>query len=62
LGLSLAKELVRLHNGDIWFESEVGIGTKFFIRLPIEQPNFRTSTMEMPEVDQTESTESIAGD
>jgi two-component system sensor histidine kinase VicK len=60
LGLSLAKELVRLHNGDIWFESEVGVGTTFYIRLPIEQTNFRTSTAEMPAVDET--TESIAGD
>jgi signal transduction histidine kinase len=59
LGLSLAKELVRLHNGDIWFESEVGVGTTFYIRLPIEQPNFRTSTSELPAVDETES---VAGD
>ncbi|MDQ7035364.1 MAG: GAF domain-containing protein [Anaerolineae bacterium] len=59
LGLSLAKELVRLHNGDIWFESTVDVGTTFFIRLPIEQANYRTSTIEMPAVDETES---IAGD
>ena len=59
LGLSLAKDLVRLHNGDIWFESEVGVGTTFFIRLPIEQPNFRTSTAEFPTVDENEA---IAGD
>lgn len=61
LGLSLAKDLVRLHNGDIWFESEVGIGTTFFIRLPIEQQNFRTSTAEIPALD-IDETESVAGD
>jgi signal transduction histidine kinase len=60
LGLALAKELVRLHNGDIWFESEVGVGTTFYIRLPIEQSNFRTSTAELPIIKET--TESIAGD
>jgi len=59
LGLSLARDLVQLHNGDIWFESEVGAGTTFFIRLPIEQPNFRTSTAEVSALDETES---VAGD
>jgi signal transduction histidine kinase len=38
LGLSIVKELVQMHNGDIWFESEQGKGTTFFISLPIEQP------------------------
>jgi PAS domain S-box-containing protein len=42
LGLSLVKELVELHNGETWFESEVGVGTTFFVRLPIEQPNYTT--------------------
>jgi PAS domain S-box-containing protein len=51
LGLSLARDLVALHHGDIWFESELGAGTTFFVRLPIEQPNFRTATMEMPQID-----------
>lgn len=59
LGLSLARDLILLHHGEIWFESEVGVGTTFFIRLPIEQPNFRTSTVEIPTIDETES---IAGD
>jgi GAF domain-containing protein len=61
LGLSLAKDLVHLHNGEIWFESEVGVGTTFFIRLPIEQQNFRTSTAEIPALD-VDETESVAGD
>jgi len=34
LGLSLAKKFIRLHGGDITFESEVNRGTTFFIRLP----------------------------
>lgn len=59
LGLSLARDLVHLHNGKIWFESEVGVGTTFFIHLPIEQPSFRTVTAEISVIDETES---IAGD
>lgn len=34
LGLSLAKQLVELHRGKIWAESEIGIGTKFVVILP----------------------------
>ena len=35
LGLTITKELVELHNGKIWFESIVGEGTTFFVRLPL---------------------------
>ncbi|HUN08496.1 MAG TPA: GAF domain-containing protein [Aggregatilineales bacterium] len=38
LGLSIVKELVRLHNGEVWFESEFGHGSTFYIALPINQP------------------------
>jgi PAS domain S-box-containing protein len=38
LGLSIVKELVRLHNGEVWFESEFGQGSTFYIALPINQP------------------------
>ncbi|RMG73036.1 MAG: GAF domain-containing protein [Chloroflexi bacterium] len=34
LGLSIVKELVEMHKGDVWFESEVGVGTTFYITLP----------------------------
>lgn len=36
LGLTITKELVELHGGKIWFESTVGEGTTFFVRLPLE--------------------------
>ena len=34
LGLLLCKEFVEKNNGKIWVESEVGIGTTFYISLP----------------------------
>ncbi|GHU93373.1 hybrid sensor histidine kinase/response regulator [Bacteroidia bacterium] len=37
IGLSLTKDLVNLHKGTIRVESEVGVGTTFFVQLPIHQ-------------------------
>jgi len=30
--------IVKKHDGKIWFESEVGKGTTFFLRLPLTLP------------------------
>ncbi len=38
LGLSVSKQFVELHNGRIWLESEMGVGTTFFFGLPISPP------------------------
>jgi two-component system, NtrC family, sensor kinase len=35
-GLSLARVIVVQHGGQIWFESEPGKGTTFFLRLPVD--------------------------
>ncbi|MCS7052953.1 MAG: GAF domain-containing sensor histidine kinase [Ignavibacterium sp.] len=34
LGLDICKKIIQNHNGEIYFESEVGKGTTFFIKLP----------------------------
>lgn len=38
LGLAITKELVEMHGGHIWVESEYGKGTKFNFTLPYDRP------------------------
>ena len=35
LGLYLAKNIIERHQGSIWYESQEGCGTNFFINLPV---------------------------
>ncbi|MBZ0299855.1 MAG: GAF domain-containing protein [Anaerolineae bacterium] len=37
LGLPIVKTLVEMHGGQVWFETELGKGTTFFVSLPVEQ-------------------------
>ena len=34
LGLTIARRLVELHQGEIWLDSDLGRGSRFFVRLP----------------------------
>ncbi|MFZ0391700.1 MAG: ATP-binding protein, partial [Calditrichia bacterium] len=36
LGLSICKEIINLHGGEIWVESQMNKGSHFFFTLPIE--------------------------
>jgi len=38
LGLYICRELVERHGGHLWFESEEGVGSTFFLTLPIIAP------------------------
>lgn len=35
IGTYIAKKMVDLHDGEIWFKSKVGKGTTFFVKLPL---------------------------
>jgi two-component system, sensor histidine kinase LadS len=39
LGLSICKALVGLHNGRIWLQSEPGVGSTFYVSLPLNGPS-----------------------
>ncbi|HQE91492.1 MAG TPA: ATP-binding protein [Anaerolineae bacterium] len=41
LGLSICREIIRQHQGDIWVESKVGVGSTFSFVIPLQE---RTSS------------------
>lgn len=35
MGLAIAKQIVEVHGGTIWYESTPGTGTTFYVKLPV---------------------------
>ena len=46
LGLALTKQLVELHGGKIWVESQLGIGSRFTFTLPVSSQKLNTNAPE----------------
>lgn len=38
LGLPISQRFIRMHGGELWAESELGVGSTFFIKLPFSAP------------------------
>lgn len=47
LGLSLCRQLVVLHGGSIWVESQEGVGSRFYFTLPMAPEGAKPSYTEM---------------
>jgi signal transduction histidine kinase len=44
LGMPISKSLAEAHGGQLWFESEVGQGTTFYIKLPLQSEALEITT------------------
>jgi signal transduction histidine kinase len=44
LGLPISYGIVKMHNGNIWYETEPGIGTTFYVEIPITRKGVERST------------------
>jgi signal transduction histidine kinase len=44
-GLRIAREIAERHGGELWAESTVGSGTRFYLELPLQPPASRPSIL-----------------
>ena len=44
-GLRIARDIAERHGGELWAESSVGAGTRFFLELPLQPPTSRPSVL-----------------
>ncbi len=59
LGLSMCKGIVEEHHGRLFFRSLPGVGTTFFVELPVAQPKGLTSHAQKEDPDWQEDTGSL---
>jgi two-component system, OmpR family, phosphate regulon sensor histidine kinase PhoR len=39
LGLAIVKSIIERHGGRVWFESQLGKGSAFYMEVPVKQPD-----------------------
>jgi signal transduction histidine kinase len=48
LGLPIARQIVEMHGGRIWFESRDGVGTDFHFSVPLQAAGAASRTVSVP--------------